>query len=98
MLTTVRIRDELNKVRSQLNKRKQRDLCSSPGLIRTANADQLRRVGHIDGMGKQEIRTEFMWDNFLQSGLLEDRDDYGKMSLMLKRMLVKWVLRLWTGL
>jgi hypothetical protein len=51
-----------------------RDLYSWPDIIPVIKSRRMRWVGHVERMGKGELRIEFWWKNLYGRDYLEDLD------------------------
>jgi hypothetical protein len=97
-------RDEVRKEWRKLHNEELNDLYSSPNIVRVIKSRGMRWAGYVARMGIGEAGTGFRWGNMRERdhlGDLRERDHLGDPGiegrLILRWILRKWDVGLWTG-
>jgi hypothetical protein len=80
-------RDEIT---GEWRKLHEKEMYSSPYIIRAIKSRIIRWAGHVARLGRAEVHTGFSSGNLRESDHLEDRGVYGWITL-------RWIFRQWDG-
>ena len=62
------------------------DLYSSPNILRVIKLQRMRWAGHVEPIGRKEMRTWFCWGNLRERDHLEDLSVAG-------RIILRWIIK-----